>query len=295
MLCAKPLRLDDGQVHACGQCMNCRINRRRQWTARILLEGLSHEAQGLPVAWVTLTYSDDNLPLCARGSGPILATLCPGDLQSLWKRMRKHLGAFRYFAVGEYGDRTFRPHYHALVFGLEAVFVEEYLQRDWESRHGHTRTRPWRMSEGSFRPSDDTATARAAYCAHYVTKKMNGHDDPRLEGRHPEFTRMSRRPGIGMCKRLLALHQTYGGSFYLAETGDVRSEVRIGGKVWPLAPTLRNWLRDELGVPRTLRERRELNPDAAHAAPRRVSEQDYERAKEYNSKMERRTGHGRKL
>lgn len=41
----------------------------------------------------------------------------------------------------------------------------------------------------------DTNAAR--YLGGYVTKKMSKKEDPRLDGRFPEFSRQSRRPGVG--------------------------------------------------------------------------------------------------
>ena len=42
----------------CGQCLACRINRRREWLARLHLEALDHDV----VLFATLTYSDEFLP-----------------------------------------------------------------------------------------------------------------------------------------------------------------------------------------------------------------------------------------
>lgn len=59
--------------------------------------------------FVTLTYSDESLPL---------GGVCKRDIQLWLKRLRKHFksNVLRYFIVSEYGDHTYRPHYHALLF-----------------------------------------------------------------------------------------------------------------------------------------------------------------------------------
>lgn len=295
MLCAKPISLDTGQQVGCGQCLNCRINKRRQWTGRVLLEGEATYAAGGCVSWVTLTYADENLPTISRGLSEPLATVVPSDTQLLVKRMRKQF-PLRYFLVGEYGDETFRPHYHALIFGPDTLAVERFLQSDWEQRHGHVRVRPWDHPDREYngRTSKDVRTSRAAYCAHYVTKKMNQADDPRLKFRHPEFTRMSRRPGIGHVSRLTALHMTRAGTIGISETGDVNRTVRIAGDIWPLAPTTRSWLRQQLGIPETEAERQALlTPSTPNR--KKPTTDDYLQAAAYCAKMESQVGKGRTL
>lgn len=95
------------QPYGCGQCLPCRFNKRRLWTNRLLLELRSHG----DAAFVTLTYSDDFLPKNK--------SLDPKQLKLWMKRLNKLAGGgLRYYNVGEYGDQTQRPHYHALIFGL---------------------------------------------------------------------------------------------------------------------------------------------------------------------------------
>lgn len=57
-------------------------------------------------SFLTLTYRD-----------PAPERLEKEDLQRFFKRLRKAVGKLRYFACGEYGERTKRPHFHALIFG----------------------------------------------------------------------------------------------------------------------------------------------------------------------------------
>lgn len=217
MRCKSPYRSAAGEF-GCGQCMPCRVNRRRLWTGRIVLESRHHEHN----AFATFTYAD-----------PCPFELDPRHLQLFWKKLRKVHAPFRYFAVGEYGDKTFRPHYHAALFGVS--FLEgELLAQTWE--HG-------------FIHLGELNHNSAQYIAGYVTKKMTAKDDPRLEGRHPEFARMSLRPGIGRLAMTEAgRHFTESAaSRGLLKMGDVPRDIQTDGKSYPLGRYLRNALREEVG------------------------------------------------
>lgn len=236
MMCVKPFM--QGSVgFGCGQCFACRLNRRRLWTHRIVLESLCHDAN----AFVTLTYNDENL----RWPG----TLDPADLRNFFKRLRKIAPRpLRFYSVGEYGDRTWRPHYHAAIFGL-GVLESGLVEHAWSlggRSLGHTYT-------------GDLTAQSAAYVAGYVTKKMTSKDDPRLEvdgvKLHPEFARMSNRPGIGAnAMSVLAdtIHTDNG--LHSLVDGDVPMELRHNGKMWPLGRYLREKLREEIGMTDEQRE-----------------------------------------
>lgn len=59
--------------------------------------------------FVTLTYDDDKLPPDG---------VSKRDVQLFLKRLRKRFDSrtLRYYICSEYGDHTFRPHYHAILF-----------------------------------------------------------------------------------------------------------------------------------------------------------------------------------
>jgi hypothetical protein len=80
-----------------------------------------------------------------------------------------------------------------------------------------------------------------AYIASYVTKKLTSDDDARLSGRHPEFARMSNRPGIGKD----AMHEV-ASAILTAET-ELVSSLRHGAKTKPLGRYLRNQLSEMIG------------------------------------------------
>ncbi|QXP08153.1 MAG: replication initiator protein [Arizlama microvirus] len=89
----------------CGYCILCRQEQARQQAVRIVHEAQLHEHS----SFITLTYADKHLP--QHGS------LNYDHLVKFWKRLRKKEGKLRYYAVGEYGDKSLRAHYHACVFG----------------------------------------------------------------------------------------------------------------------------------------------------------------------------------
>jgi len=98
----------------CGRCPACRHRRMNEWVFRLLEE----DKVSLTSNFVTLTYNTDHVPISQNG----FMTLEKTDLQKYFKRLRKIVppggDKIRYYAVGEYGGKTSRPHYHAIVFNV---------------------------------------------------------------------------------------------------------------------------------------------------------------------------------
>lgn len=246
LLCRKPYT-KDGAAYPCGQCMPCRFNRRREWQHRIMLESLCHTRK----SFLTLTYSDGNLPLCVRSSGvrtesPPRSTLRPLDLQNWLKRLRKAIEPerVRFFAVGEYGEISERPHYHVALFGVESC------QNTFTCGDARFCCDQCRLFYNTWGLGNIFAgklqLESAGYIAGYVTKKMTSVGDKRLDGRHPEFARMSRDPGIGVPAMwdVASTMLEFGLDDVMA---DVPSAVRLGGKMMPYGRTLRRKLRMFIG------------------------------------------------
>ena len=108
----------------CGKCIGCRLKYSRDWANRCLCELQYHKYN----YFLTLTYNDDCIPYgCDPKTGEVTApTLRYRDLQLFWKNLRNNGKDIRFFACSEYGPTTFRPHYHAIVFGLELDDLVHY-------------------------------------------------------------------------------------------------------------------------------------------------------------------------
>lgn len=180
-------------------------------------------------SFVTLTYSPDCLP--ADGS------LSPAHFRDFLKRLRSMVSPrkIRFYGCGEYGDQTFRPHYHCILFGL-GVDDADVIESAWNLGMVHV---------GELTPQS------ASYCAGYVTKKMTSSDDPRLNGKHPEFARMSLKPGIGATAIRLVADElmTEHGSKIIARDDDVPAVLTYGSKTFPIGRYLRQKLRETIGIP----------------------------------------------
>lgn len=171
----------------CGQCIGCRLENSRQWAMRICHEQSLHRE----TCFITLTYNDDNLP-------PDMS-LQPDDMTLFIKRLRKALEPkkVRFFYAGEYGTQTLRPHYHMCLFGHD--FLDDRQLYKVSSRGdilwtSQTLEQLWGKG---YAPFGQLTFDSAAYTARYILKKITG--DMAVDhygARHPEFVRMSRRPGI---------------------------------------------------------------------------------------------------
>lgn len=188
----------------------------------MLLEGAKHKDS----SFVTLTYDDEHLPPDN--------SLSPADLRLFIKRLRKWMGTkrLRYYAVGEYGERKSRPHYHMIAFGLSCTPDNEKKVREiWGCGHVMLGT---------------VSHASLSYCASYMVKGAS-HTDKR----HPTFARMSNRPGIGALAIpdiALSIRKSQGVLASISRDGDVPKTIKWGKKSLPLGKYLVRQLRTELNV-----------------------------------------------
>lgn len=234
MKCLSPITLDAG-TFGCGQCMNCRINKSRSWTARLLMELQLWPQHSCFFA--TFTYDDEHVPTLPTGE----QTLVREHGRKLRKDLHNTLGYQpRFFWVGEYGEKFSRPHYHAIFFGLNLPDPTALLGKLWSQ--GFT-------TVGYVNPT------RAAYIAQYTTKKITGDRSTAHYGpRHPEYSQMSRRPALGdhWIRRISDWLKTPAGEAYLNANIDVPSSFRYDGAVWPIGNRHRRMLRRLVGLPELL-------------------------------------------
>lgn len=198
-----------GILCPCRQCLPCRINRRREWSVRGILEASQYN----DISFITLTYDDDHLPL--NGS------LDTQILTKLWKRLRKLGLKFRYLACGEYGEKSYRPHYHAIIYGVDSVTMQYHLSRLWEN---------------GFVYCVPATVETIDYVCGYVTKKIAVRKEMQEMGMVPEFIRVSQGLGRVVLSELskIALAQN---------PYDVISRIKIGGKDKALPRYLKEKLR----------------------------------------------------
>lgn len=204
----------------CRNCLGCRVDRSQAWATRLMHEAKYHEKK----CFLTLTYSDLYVPengslekdvqqkffkkLRARLEYDFLREIgdyAPRSKSEVLKIFRRN-NPIRYFWCGEYGDLNGRPHYHAILYGVdfpdrrkhsknsrgEQLWVSDTLEDLWGLGHCQI---------------GDVTHESCAYVARYVMKKVTGdlaeehyqRVTPNGEIYHiePEFIRMSLKPAIG--------------------------------------------------------------------------------------------------
>ena len=139
--------------------------------------------------FITLTYDDENCPENH--------SLNLRHFQLFCKKLRKKIGRFRFFHAGEYGNATGRPHYHMCAFGFRPDDLQVYKVTEQGHRLYTSKIidETWGLGRCWI---GDVSFESAAYVARYIVKKINGPmAEEHYQGRKPEYTTMSRRPGIG--------------------------------------------------------------------------------------------------
>lgn len=165
MKCLKPITLKSGLQVNCGYCRSCRVNYTSQWKLRLMYELDNWDC----ASFVTLTFDDQHLIMKDK---PM--ELDKKDLQNFFKRLRKDLDGrkIKYYACGEYGEKKSRPHYHAIIFGLDPYNDNDrkLISDNWQLCESwqFDRSRGFRSAILPVSPES------IAYVTGYVQKKLNG-------------------------------------------------------------------------------------------------------------------------
>lgn len=179
-MCFKPITLKnrDNAIVPCGKCPKCRGRSVSAWSFRLMQEyDVCKSAH-----FITLTYDTKNIPITKKGfmslsKGP------HGDLTLFFKRLRKSCGkGIKYYAAGEYGGKTKRPHYHILLFNAQL----EKIQPAWGLGSIHY---------GSIE------RASVGYTLKYITKDKRERKPYWYSDQVPEFAVMSKGLGISYLKK----------------------------------------------------------------------------------------------
>lgn len=188
MQCYKKIAIEnkttgDYMMVACGKCNFCLQNRRNDWAIRMHWENKI----SMGSAFITLTYDNEHVPrvkgnmfdftLKKRHLYRFLKTIKQGQARELkktyWKAYAKEW-VMRYFAVGEYGTKFKRPHYHVILFNVHPDTISDLRAgKYWKKGRIHAGT---------------VTIESASYCAKYVIDKEPITDD----NKQKPFATMSR-------------------------------------------------------------------------------------------------------
>lgn len=181
----------------CGKCLGCRLDRARDWADRMTYELAANDGKAI---FVTLTYDPEHVPYAVTDEGELVGfSLCKRDLQLFFKRLRRRFAdhQIRFYACGEMGAKTHRPHYHAIIFGLTLADFDDLSKRGVNELGHQYFTSPKFSSiwQNGFILMSEVSYKTCAYVARYCMKKAFAFSEN--EYCEPEFSLMSRRPGIG--------------------------------------------------------------------------------------------------
>jgi len=198
-------------------------------------------------SFLTLTYDDKNLPRDSKGQ----ATLDPEDLKLFLHRFRKRIlpRKLRFYAVGEYGGQSLRPHYHLIAYGWPGCQRGQTTKTYNDDQPCCSSCQMLVETWGKGQVFQGTFTEQsAAYVAAYSCKKITGSMQGLYNGREPEFSRMSLKPGIGYnsMEAVATSLQTYNN---LEHHHDVPTMLQHGTKQRPLGSYLRKRIKTLLGKP----------------------------------------------
>lgn len=169
----------------CGKCVGCKKEYTRQWAVRCVNEASLYESN----CFITLTYDEEHLPYGG--------SLDKDEFTLFMKRLRKKCGnGIRFYQCGEYGEKLLRPHHHLILFNYD--FEDKILYSENNGNRLYISKSLTDLWKNGFTSIGSVSVQSVSYVARYVMKKIHGEEaDEHYNGLVPEYTTMSRRPGIG--------------------------------------------------------------------------------------------------
>ena len=217
----------------CGQCLNCRIQKRDSWAGRVLLE---NQTAMCGQFW-TLTLGNEALDGHDWTSQKVVTKLARNFLQALRmsERRKANPHPIRFFGTLEYGDVTMRPHLHLAVFNalnhvLSPVSWTEGLERPqyhigpWP--HGHV-------------DCQDLTSSTARYIAKYICKFNETEHTADL----PSWRTYPRNPPLGYNGLRLQMEMIARSPRKHWTQPDL---IRVAGKHWPMTAHMKVYYRELL-------------------------------------------------
>ena len=192
------------RVVNCGRCVPCLRKKQIDWCFRLNKELVNSST----ACFLTLTYDEEHCPWADGGF-----SLLRSDFQKFMKRLRKHAGTtkIKYYACGEYGSKTERPHYHAIVFNLPRPF-EKFITKAWKDGHIHVGT----VTEASI-------FYTTKYALKGLRRKNAWEYDER--GREPEFQLMSNGLGLHYVKEEIINYLKTNGTKLITVQGGAKKKL----------------------------------------------------------------------
>jgi len=137
MDCISPITLKTSGKNTtvpCGKCNFCLEKRRNDWSFRLEDELKMSDT----AVFITLTYAEENMPWHEFG----VPTLKKSDMREFTKKLfyqqskenkgkPKNCPKLKYYLCGEYGTKSWRPHYHMIAFNLLPEVIKK-LEKLWD-------------------------------------------------------------------------------------------------------------------------------------------------------------------
>lgn len=198
----------------CGKCMKCRARRTSAWSFRLMQE----EKVSTSAFFLTLTYDVDHVPITSAG----YMSIEKKHLQKFFKRLRRAHDRnlcgvnegerpLKYFAVGEYGGRGWRPHYHVIIFNAKLELLIGKLDADAVRRGDLVldgkvpyKCASWTLGHITLGQVNE---ASVGYTLKYISKQSRV-PQHRNDDRVPEFSLKSEFLGINyLSPEMIAWHK----------------------------------------------------------------------------------------